>query len=212
MKTNWLESDDNYLIYFGDTMCSWCYGFAPELSTIKENNPTFQFKIVNGGLRPNNQEKSIGMADFLRDHWIEIEKRTGQPFNFEILEDPDYIYDTEPASRAVVVARFMNPTVEWDFFKAVQDAFYRDNLNLNQLETFLEIAKNYNLDLEEFKNLFESDDMKHLTKTDFQLSAEMGIKGFPSMVLKKGKEFFLISNGYREAKDVQEIIDRIMAK
>jgi protein-disulfide isomerase-like protein with CxxC motif len=58
--------------------------------------------------------------------------------------------------------------------------------------------------------LFETDEAKHATKSDFQLSSEMGVKGFPSVVVKLGKEFFMISNGFREVKDLEEVYQNVL--
>jgi protein-disulfide isomerase-like protein with CxxC motif len=41
------------------------------------------------------------------------------PFNYDRLKDESLVYDTEPACRAVVVARSMKPEIELDFFKDV---------------------------------------------------------------------------------------------
>ncbi len=217
----WLNSEDDYLIYFGDTMCSWCYGFAEELSELAKSNSNIPLKVVNGGLRPHGTTKNgdvvpeFGnqvMRDFLRHHWEEVNKRSGQPFSYSILEDNEFIYDTEPAARACVVAREMNPDIEFEFFKAVQSAFYTQGKNTNELATYLPIASKFGLDIDEFQQKFNSDEIKHSTRADFQLSANLGIKGFPSLVLKKGKEFFLIANGYNEAKNIQPIIDKIFSE
>jgi putative protein-disulfide isomerase len=163
-----------------------------------------------GGLRPNNTEKACDMADFLKSHWVEIGERTNQEFKYDILRDPDFIYDTEPAARAVIVARMMKPEIELDFFTAIQLAFYAQNKRTDKLETYLEIAANFGLDLTIFQQYFESEEARYATKSDYQLSAEMGIKGFPSIVLKKGKEFIMLSNGYRSLEDLEAVFDKVM--
>jgi putative protein-disulfide isomerase len=210
METNWIESDEISIIYIGDTMCSWCYGMVPELIKIKNNHPELKFRLINGGLRPFNTEKAIEMADFLKSHWVEIEHRTGQKFAFDILKDPSFIYDTEPAARAVVAVRKMSPSLEFDFFKAIQTAFYLHNKDTNLIETYLEIAKDFSLDLEQFKQIFESAEIKKATLADFQLSQRMGIRGFPSLVLKKSNEFTLLAHGYQTAENVESILEKIM--
>ncbi|MFK8037260.1 MAG: DsbA family protein [Crocinitomicaceae bacterium] len=210
MNFDWLKNDANALIYVGDTMCSWCYGFANNLDDFISAHPELKLHLVQGGLRPNNVEKAIDMADFLKEHWVEINKRTNQPFSYDILSDPNFVYDTEPASRAVVVVRMIDPSKELAFFKAVQTAFYHDNKNTNQLETYLEIAKKMAIDVNKFAELFESDEAKYNTKADFQLSSEMGVKGFPTTIIKKGKEFIMLSNGYRELEDLELVYAKIM--
>jgi putative protein-disulfide isomerase len=210
MNYDWLQTENNALIYIGDTMCSWCYGIAPELAKIKNNHPEIEFRTINGGLRPYNTEKAIDMADFLKSHWVEIEERTGQVFSHKILEDPNFVYDTEPASRAVIVARAMNPAIEFDFFAAVQTAFYRDNENTNELPTFIKIAKQFELDQNRFEELFHSQEIKESTKADFQVSQQMGIKNFPSLVLKKGAEFTLIAGGFETAENIEKTIEQLL--
>ena len=69
---DWLETEENTIIYIGDTMCSWCYGFAPELDKFISNHKDYKVRIVNGGLRPGNTEKINTMSDFLKSHWVEI--------------------------------------------------------------------------------------------------------------------------------------------
>jgi putative protein-disulfide isomerase len=210
MNLDWIKNEEDSLIYVGDTLCSWCYGFAPELDKFILNHPELKLRMVQGGLRPNGVEMVHQMEDFLRSHWIEIEKRTGQPFSFDMFENDDFVLDTEPASRAVVVCRMMEPTKELEFFKAVQVAFYVKNRNTNLLETFLNVAKELGLDVIKFAELFESEEAKYATKTDFQLSAEMGIKGFPSVVVKLGTQFYMIANGYREVADLEKVYSNVI--
>jgi len=209
MNLDWIKNDENSLIYIGDTLCSWCYGFAPELDTFVQNHPELTLRMVQGGLRPNGVEMVHEMEDFLKSHWIEIEQRTGQPFSFDLFQNEDFVLDTEPASRAVVVCRMMAPEKELEFFKAVQIVFYVKNRNTNKLETFLEVAQEFELDTKKFAELFESEEAKYATKTDFQLSAEMGIKGFPSVVVKIKNQFFMIANGFRELKDLEEVYTNV---
>ncbi len=209
MNLDWIKNDENSLIYIGDTLCSWCYGFAPELDAFVQNHPELTLRMVQGGLRPNGVEMVHEMEDFLKSHWIEIEQRTGQPFSFDLFQNEDFVLDTEPASRAVVVCRLMAPEKELEFFKAVQIVFYVKNRNTNKLETFLEVAQEFELDTKKFAELFESEEAKYATKTDFQLSAEMGIKGFPSVVVKIKNQFFMIANGFSELKDLEEVYTNV---
>ncbi len=208
MSNHWINNDNDALIYIGDAMCSWCHGMSPELDKLKSNHPEFEFRVVNGGLRPHGTETNATMADFLRSHWVEIAERTGQPFKYDILEDMDFVYDTEPASRAIVSARMLDESKEFDFFKAVQMAFYAENKNTNDPKTFIEIADKFGFDLEKYEAVFHSDEAKYQTKQDFALSQQMGIKGFPSLVLKKDGKYTLIANGYREAEMVEATIDQ----
>ena len=198
------------LIYVGDPMCSWCYGFAPELSeAVDALDKTVDIQVVMGGLRPYNTQKMTDLADFLKEHWEEVNGRTGQPFSYDILQE-NYAYDTEPPSRACVVVREMKPELEMDFFKTLQTLFYVRNKDMNVVETYLPLVKEMGLDVEEFKTKFASEEMKKAVKADFEFAGSIGVRGFPSMVLKKGEEYILISNGYTSSDKIIKSVERVL--
>ncbi len=207
---SWLYAQDTTLIYFGDPMCSWCYGITPELDAVRKNNPDLEFKLVLGGLRPYGTEKMAELSGFLRHHWEEIQKRTGQKFSYKILKEDSFVYDTEPACRAVVTARHMNPEIDLEFFKAVQIAFYKEGKSTHDIDTYKAIARSFGLDEETFVKHFQSDDIKAATKMDFALSQQIGIRGFPSLVLKQGTDYSLLANGYLKAEKIERSIRKAM--
>jgi putative protein-disulfide isomerase len=69
MSYSWLQAQNPTIIYIGDPMCSWCYGFAPEITKVKEALPDYEFKVVLGGLRPQGTETMADLGDFLEHHW-----------------------------------------------------------------------------------------------------------------------------------------------
>lgn len=69
----------NYeLIYIGDPMCSWCYGFSPELEKVKQAYPTIKFTMIMGGLRAGGNESLEDLSGYLKGHWKEVEKASDQ--------------------------------------------------------------------------------------------------------------------------------------
>ena len=212
MSFNWIQEKDPVLVYIADPMCSWCYGFAPEMSKVKDQLPEYQFKLVMGGLRPNGTETIKSIGSMLRHHWEEVGKASGQAFQFDLLENEEFVYNTEPSSRAVVTMRKLAPEKEFDFFKAIQKAFYFDNMDTTKAETFREIAESFGIEGEEFLKHFDSEDIRYETRTDFQVSAEMGIRGFPSVVLRHNGQFYLAANGYRKAEDLMKVVANIQAE
>ncbi len=204
-----MSQDKPTLFYFGDPMCSWCYGFAPELEkVVAEFSDRAEIELVMGGLRPYNTETMLDLKDFLTGHWQEVNHRSGQLFTYDILNDPSITYDTEPPSRAVVLIRSLCPEHEMFFFKEVQKLFYQKNKNLHLTESYYPILDQIDVDKDAFKSGFESEEMKLKIKEDFAKSADFGVRGFPTLILQKGGEMFLISNGYATAKDLIEKINR----
>lgn len=198
-----MAQDKPTLIYFGDPMCSWCYGFSPEYSkALDALEGKVEMEFIMGGLRPYNTQVMTDLAEFLQHHWEEVSKRSGQPFSYDILKEATIKYDTEPACRAVVTVKMMKPEIAFDFFKKIQTTFYSDNKDPNLTATFVALAEEFGLDKKTFEQLFESNEIKDATREEFAFSGEMGVHGFPTVVLKKGEKLFLISNGYTEAENL----------
>ena len=194
------------LIYIGDPMCSWCYGFSPELTkTLEHFGERVNLELVMGGLRPYNTQTMSSMEGFLKGHWKEVHERSQQPFKYGVLEN-DWVYDTEPPSRAVLVVREIAPDKEMAFFKAIQHAFYFENKNTNDINTYLDLAKQFDMDPAKFKALFESDEMKNAVRKDFEKAGELGVRGFPSMILKNKDGYTLIANGYMSAERIIQLV------
>ena len=92
------------LWYFADPMCSWCWGFSPVITEIKQKfDQKLNLALTLGGLRPNeSQPMDSKLRDDILHHWHEVENLTGQTFNFDNAMPEGFIYNTEPASRAVI--------------------------------------------------------------------------------------------------------------
>ena len=117
------------LVYVGDPMCSWCYGFGKELAQLRAALPALELEIVVGGLRAGGTEILDDAAkQFRLQHWARVEAASGLPFNREaLLARQGFVYDTEPVCRAVVAARRLAPQSDLlAVFRALQHAFYAE--------------------------------------------------------------------------------------
>lgn len=202
------------IIYVGDPMCSWCWGIAKELEQLKTNmQEDYDFQLIVGGLRPGGGDQwNTTFKDFLREHWTHVNEKSGQPFNFDLLEQEEFNYDTEPSCRAVRVVRDIAPDKEFAFFKAVQYGFYQKNEDPKKVDFYQSICKDMGIDFVDFSSKFLSDTYKQLVREDFAASAEMGVRGFPSIVLKKEDKLYLIASGYAEFEQMKARIHSVKNK
>lgn len=190
-----------FLVYFADPLCSWCYGFGPELATFLASQPGIRCDVVMGGLRPYNKElMSDTMRDMLRGHWKHVHEESGLPFTESILARRDFVYDTEPACRAVVTVRAMDAALALPMLKAVQSAFYAQGRDATQAGVLADIAQECGVDRGAFLASFESSAMSDATRLDFSTAQEMGVSGFPTLAVGyETKQFFLLANGFTRA-------------
>ncbi|MBK9735849.1 MAG: DsbA family protein [Saprospiraceae bacterium] len=201
-----IKSQSDTLIYIGDPMCSWCYGFTPELDAIKAAFPQSSFEMVMGGLRPDGTETMGDLKEFLWNHWIEVQQASGQKFNFSILNKHDIMYNTEPACRAIIVADKLKPGIKYSYFQAVQKSFYLENNHPGDIDVYTKIAANLGLDADAFYALFQNPQSKMDAYSDFDLAASMGVKGFPALIAKIDGKLYLVTNGYQKADKIIKLL------
>jgi putative protein-disulfide isomerase len=195
------------LVYVGDPMCSWCWGFAPEIESLAEDLPV---EVVVGGLRPGPMAQVLDdrMAEFLSHHWVEIAERTGQPFDTEFLERRDgWVYDTEPAAIAVTQMREMNPAATLDYFTDIQMAFYGEGRDVTDFEILNALASNHDIDRVAFAGALPTEEAKTRAWEDFSKSRNWGISGFPTLVgeLDDGR-LALLARGWTPATTIRDRI------
>lgn len=191
------------LIYVADPMCSWCYGFGKSMDALLARPAEFaplQLALVMGGLRPYTSEPlAPGRADEIFGHWQHVHDATGLPFApapTTALHDPDFVYDTEPASRATIAVRTHWPQHVWRYFQAVQRAFYAEGRNVARPDVLADIAESVGLPRGNFAAAFASDAMREATRQDFEQTQAWGIRGFPALVGEVRGELHMLAQGY----------------
>jgi putative protein-disulfide isomerase len=205
---------ERILWYFADPMCSWCWGFAPAISTIKESySDRLKIALMLGGLRPGTTEPvTPKFREETLHHWQDVHKMTGQPFAFEGAMPEGFVYDTEPASRAVIAVAEINPEATFPYFKSVQAAFYTQGRDVTKTETLAELAQQHNIDKPKFLERFESEDIKHKTRAHFRITRENGVRGFPTIVLQAESGQKLLTNGCRPLEELRPELDAWLAE
>ena len=201
------------LAYFADPLCSWCYGFGPELSALLDRLPGTEVRLVMGGLRAYNRETmSPAFKDMLRGHWDHVAEASGLAFSPKILERDDFIYDTEPPCRAVVTARAIDPSRALAMFKAIQAAFYGEGRDMTRAGALADAAADCGYAFDEFVTRLASDAMREATRADFATSQSLGVAGFPTLAVEEAGELFLVTSGYVRADVLEQRIAEIQRR
>jgi len=198
------------LLYIADPLCSWCYGFGPELARLLERRPGTQLGLLMGGLRPFNTEPmSERFKEMLRGHWQHVHEASGLAFSQAVLDVPGFIYDTEPACRAVVAARGIFGAGAFNFMKAIQAAFYRDGIDVTRADALADLAAQSGYGHETFLERFESQAARDETREDFARAQSLGVNGFPTLALLHEEELFLVTSGFVTTDVLEQRVEEI---
>ncbi len=202
--------DGPHLIYFSDPMCSWCYGFSPVIDVIhRAYGAALPMRVVMGGLRPGT--KTLMKPEARREiagHWTHVHEASGLPFDPAVLDRDGFIYDTDPAARAVVVARRESQELALRFLGATQRAFYAENRDVTSADTLGDIAADFGLDRSAFLEAWAAEDAKQETWGDYALSQRAGVTGFPTLVGGPNEHgvYGVVTRGYAPPEQVMGVI------
>jgi putative protein-disulfide isomerase len=201
------------LWYFADPMCSWCWGFAPVIEAIKDAyRAQVRIALILGGLRPGTMEPlSSAMRAEILEHWEAVQELTGQPFAFTGALPEGFVYDTEPACRAVVTVGELQPEATFTYLKAVQAVFYAQGQDVTQEATLAALAQVIGIDPATFHDLFDAPATREKTQSHFRQARRAGVRAFPTLVMQAGSDTRLLTQGYRPFAELREEIDAWLA-
>ena len=199
------------LLYVMDPMCSWCWGFAPVFAALAAQAEAagVPAQLLVGGLRAGSvQPLDAATRGYILDHWQAVAARTGQAFRFEGALPAGFVYDTEPACRALVVARELAPQRLWALLAAIQQAFYVEGRDVSRAAVLVELAEAAGIARQAFAAAFDSAAPRAATQADFQRAANLGIAGFPTLLAEHHGQLALLTNGYQPLDSLAPLLQR----
>ncbi len=200
-----------HLIYFADPMCSWCWGFSPVIDAIQAKyGEQLPIKLIVGGLRPGNQQEmdEPEKAD-IRGHWQHVHEASNQPFDYNFFNRDHFVYDTEPAARAIVVIRRQSMQLAIQALKEIQHAFYANNIDVTDIKELAAIAEKLGFNKDNFKQELLSEDTKDETWKDFAVTHNSGIRGFPTLIagVNDDQQYTLITHSFQVSTKIIPILE-----
>ncbi|WP_369990309.1 DsbA family protein [Pseudomonas xanthosomatis] len=198
------------LIYVMDPMCSWCWGFAPvaEALIAQAADAGVSTRLVPGGLRSGGSALDASTRKYILEHWQAVHDATGQPFCFDGAMPDGFVYDTEPACRALVTARELDEARMWGLLKLIQASFYQQGVDVTRAPQLVELAEQAGFDRETFAQRFAGHDARAATSADFAWVQDLGIAGFPTLLAERNGQLALLTNGYQPLDSLQPLLGR----
>lgn len=194
------QAHSKTLLYFADPMCSWCWGFSPVMSKIRDTSAEkANLQIFVGGLRPFTDHAMTDKdKSYVRNHWDHVAEASGQPFDYTFFERPDFTYDTEPACRAIVAVRRIDPGLAPTMLEHIHKAFYADNRDTTDTATLADIANEVGVPRGDFEIAHADEETKQETLADFYYAQRSQITGFPTLIgVEEGQQPVALTIGFR---------------
>lgn len=201
------------IYYIMDTMCGWCYGFSNVITKIQEKyNDKYDFIILPGGMWVDENVKEINedLGNYIKNHNTNIERLTGRKFgegfNKNILGNKNMILDSLPGAKAVVLTQKLKKDTSFEFLKRIQESFFIEGKDPNNLEIYTTIAEEFGIDKDEFEKKFLSEELTNETYSVFNMVASMGAMSFPTVIMVEGNKGKIIAQGYSSFEELDKIL------
>ena len=204
------------VFYVYDALCGWCYGFGRVMKQFyADYKEQFDFEVISGGMITGDNVRPIsGMAEYIRHAMPRLEHvsgvEVGEPYKTGILDKGTYITNSLPPSVALVILKEQAPGEQVPLARAIQHLHFVEGKDLNEVETYLPLAKEYGLAEADFKKKFTDEQYAARAQEEFELVQRWKITGFPAVVLQKGEQLYLVARGYLPYDQLQETVNKVL--
>ncbi len=195
------------LYYIHDPMCSWCYAFKPMLDDIKTKlSKEINLVYVCGGLAKHTDEPMPkDQQEKIKSIWKQIEQEVGVRFNYDFWDKNTPHRATYLACQALILARQHNK--EEAMLEARRKAYYQRALNPSKSEVLVKLAHEIGLDKKHFETHLNTQETQELLENDLNLRRKLGVRVFPTLLLKYKKESYPITIDFKESSKMLEQIE-----
>lgn len=198
-----------------DSLCGWCFAIGPDLLQARATlGGEVDWRVETGGLVTGERVRPIAKdRDYLRQGFASVRavagREVGDAYWRDVVEPGTYVSDSEPAVRAVVVARELSPGSERAFSHALTDALFLAGRVPDDPATVAHVAEQVGIDGAALAERWRTDDARAATATAFVRARRFGITTYPSLFLEAtdGSVQPLVT-GYA---DVTSIVERVRA-
>jgi len=112
------------------------------------------------------------------------------------------------------VARTLAPHAALDVFHAIQHGFYAEGLDTTKGEVLAQISvealnkAGVTIDRDAFLAAWSAEAAVTATADDFAQTQRWGVSGFPTLVMERAGELYLVTNGFTRT---ETLVDRLQA-
>lgn len=208
IDTNNIEVKDKIkILYFTDPICSSCWGIEPQLRKLKlEYGHCIDIEYHMGGLLPDWSYNSGGISkpSDVASHWDEVSAYYQMPIDGDVwLSDP--LHSSYPPSIAFKAAQLQDKTKALKFLRKLREMVFLQKINICKWEHISNAASQCQLDTLKLKTGYETNANIDF-QVDLKLTAQLGVRGFPTLILKNNKNQEQIIYGFKPYQQFEQAI------
>jgi putative protein-disulfide isomerase len=203
------------LYYVTDPICSHCWALEPVLRKfVDQYGRYFNMHTLMGGLL----EKWDGFADVsngisgpadVAGHWREVGEHSRMPIDGTVWYD-NPIESSFIPSRVYKVIQEKNSDLANAFLRRAREELFAFNKNIAQDEVLIHIVNQVGLDGEAIIHESKLPEANTSLHEDFQLVRELGVRGFPTIVMVNEEQKGVRIVGARTLEDYTNALQQLL--
>lgn len=176
------------LYYVTDPICSHCWALEPVLRKfVKQYGNYFNMHTLMGGLLENwdgfaDVSNGISNPADVAGHWREVGDHSRMPIDGTLWYDNPIASSFIP-SRVYKVIQEKSHELANTFLRLAREELFAFNKNIAQDELLIDLVNRVGLNGEEIVNQSKLPEADTLLKEDFKRVRELGVRGFPTIVM-----------------------------
>ena len=183
------------ITYLFDPLCGWCYGASATLENLIRE-PDVDVELVPTGLFAGTGARPMdaGFADYAWSNDQRIARLTGQPFSDayrrNVLKDHTRLFDSGPATLAVIAVVIATPERAFEALKAIQHARYVEGRDITDITVLTQVLRT--LDMPEIADRLATPDAalmaayRSRVETARTEMRRLGAEGVPALLVGAG--------------------------
>ncbi|WOV88685.1 DsbA family protein [Sporosarcina oncorhynchi] len=203
------------LYYVTDPICSHCWALEPVLRKfVDQYGHYFNMQTLMGGLL----EKWDGFADVsngisgpadVAGHWREVGDHSRMPIDGTVWYD-DPIESSFIPSRVYKVISEKNAELANVFLRRAREELFAFNKNIAKDDVLIDLVNQVGLDGEEIVKQSKLPEANTSLHEDFQLVRELGVRGFPTIVMVNEEQKGARIVGARSLADYTNALQQLL--
>lgn len=193
------------IYYIYDAYCGWCYGFSPVIKKLCDNyKSSLAFDVLSGGMiLPEKPVHISTTAAYIKVAYPKVEALTGIKFGSDFLwhinnpDDSDWYLNSEKPAIALSIFKEIYPERAIEFAVDLEYALNFEGRDLCDDEAYRHLLVKYEIDETDFYAKLKEEKYNELAYDEFQVVKELGITGFPCVLLQvDNTNFYALANGF----------------